>query len=79
LFWLEIPLKRNFPYTCTCAGCSGRLKIEFLSEPIRTGSMWTVDCPACGMSKMVPDEPVRIFLLKDASWIEFTPKTQHVL
>ena len=45
--------------------------------PARTGAMWTVDCPVCGMSKMIPDEPVRILYQKENDWIEVKPKTQH--
>jgi hypothetical protein len=53
------------------------LKIEFITEPVRTGSMWTVDCPVCGTSKMIPDEPVRIFYQKDGGWIESIPHTNY--
>ena len=64
-------------YECVCAGCNTRLKIEFTSEPARTGAMSTVDCPICGTSKMVPDTPVRIAFFKDKSWVDRTPKNQH--
>jgi hypothetical protein len=70
-------LKRNVLYPCTCPGCNARLKIEFITEPIRTGAMYTVDCPVCGTSKMVPDEPVKIFYEKAGDWIESKPRTQH--
>ena len=61
----------------SCAGCNTRLKIEFITEPTRTGAMYTVDCPVCGTSKMVPDEPVKIYYQKDGNWVESKPKTQH--
>ena len=44
---------------------------------MRTGAMYTVDCPVCGTSKMIPDEPARIYYEKDGNWIECAPKTQH--
>jgi hypothetical protein len=71
-------VRRNVIYPCSCAGCNARLKIEFVSEPMRTGAMWTVDCPACGTSKMVPNEPIKVFYLKEKGWIESAAKTQHV-
>jgi uncharacterized Zn finger protein len=70
-------LKRNFLLPYICQGCNARLKVEFITEPIRTGAMWTVDCPQCGTSKVVPDEPVKVFREKDGTWIESLPKTQH--
>ena len=70
-------MKRNVSFPATCAGCNTRLKIEFITEPIRTGAMYTVDCPVCGTSKMVPDEPVKIYYQKDGNWVESKPKTQH--
>src|SRR5262245_39436204 len=73
----EVGLKRNVLFQCICQGCNARLKIEFVSEPVRTGAMWTVDCPVCGTSKMIPDEPVKIFYEKDGSWLEAKPKSQH--
>jgi len=73
----EVELKRNVLVPCRCQGCAAKLKIEFVTEPVRTGAMWTVDCPVCGTSKMIPDEPVKIFYEKDGSWIESRPKTQH--
>jgi hypothetical protein len=39
--------------------------------------MWTVDCPVCGTSKMVPDEPVRISYQKDGNWIDSQPHTRY--
>jgi len=39
--------------------------------------MWTVDCPVCGTSKMVPDEPVRIYYQKEGAWIDSVPHTSH--
>ena len=53
------------------------LKIEFITEPTRTGAMWTVDCPACGTSKMIPNEPLRIYYRKDDQWIESVPRTSY--
>jgi hypothetical protein len=70
-------LKRSVLFPCTCQGCNARLKIEIMREPMRTGAMCTVDCPVCGASKMIPDEPVKIFYEKDGSWIETVPKSQH--
>lgn len=70
-------MKRNFSLYCVCQGCAARLKIELVTEPIRTGAMWTVDCPICGTSKMIPDEPVRISYSKDDGWIESIPHTSH--
>ena len=70
-------MKRNFLFQCTCPGCNARLKIEFITEPMRTGAMFTVDCPQCGTSKMIPDEPVKIYYEKDGKWVECAPKTQH--
>ena len=70
-------MKRNVSFPSTCPGCNTRLKIEFITEPIRTGAMYTVDCPVCGTSKMVPDEPVKIYYQKDGNWVESKPKTQH--
>jgi len=70
-------LKRNVLFQCSCQGCNARLKIEFISEPVRTGAMWTVDCPVCGTSKMIPDDPVKIYYQKDGEWIEARPKSQH--
>jgi len=70
-------LKRSFLFPCICQGCNARLKIELMSEPMRTGAMCTVDCPVCGTSKMIPDEPVKIFYEKDGQWIEAAPRTQH--
>jgi len=70
-------VKRNVSFPSTCPGCNTRLKIEFITEPIRTGAMYTVDCPVCGTSKMVPDEPVKIYYQKDGNWVESKPKTQH--
>ena len=72
----EVSLKSNVLFQATCPGCGARLKIEF-TEPMRTGAMWTVDCPKCGTSKMIPDEPVKISYEKDGTWIESAPKTQH--
>jgi len=70
-------VKRNVSFPSTCPGCNTRLKIEFITEPIRTGAMHTVDCPVCGTSKLVPDEPVKIYYQKDGNWVESKPKTQH--
>lgn len=70
-------MKRNVLFQCGCPGCNARLKIEFVSEPMRTGAMSTVDCPVCGMSKMIPSEPFRIYYQKDGNWIEAAPKSQH--
>jgi hypothetical protein len=70
-------LKRNVFFHTVCPACNSRLKIEFVTEPVRTGAMWTVDCPACGTSKMVPDEPVRISYQKDGNWIESQPHTRY--
>jgi hypothetical protein len=53
------------------------LKIEFITEPMRTGAMWTVDCPVCGTSKMVPDEPVRIAHQNGNGWVESVPHTSY--
>jgi hypothetical protein len=53
------------------------MRIEFVTEPMRTGAMWTVDCPVCGVSKMIPSEPIRIYHQKDGNWIETPPKSQH--
>ena len=74
---LEALLKRNFISHSICQGCNARLQIEFVTEPVRTGAMWTVDCPACGTSKMVVDEPVRIAYLKDGKWIDARPHTNY--
>ena len=70
-------MKRNVSFQCVCQGCNARLKIEFITEPIRTGAMWTVDCPVCGTSKMIPDEPVRIYYQKDGGWVESPPHTSY--
>jgi len=70
-------VQRNFISHCVCQGCNARLKIEFITEPMRTGAMWTVDCPVCGTSKMVPDEPVRVYREKDGGWMESEPHTRY--
>jgi hypothetical protein len=70
-------VKRNVLFSGVCQGCNAQLKIEFVSEPVRTGAMWTVDCPVCGTSKMIPDEPVRIFYAKNGDWIEAVPRTNY--
>jgi hypothetical protein len=70
-------VKRNVSFQCGCQGCNARLKIEFITEPVRTGAMWTVDCPVCGASKMIPDEPIRIAYLKDGTWVESVPRTNY--
>jgi hypothetical protein len=72
-------LKRNVFFHTVCPGCNSRLKIEFVTEPVRTGAMWTVDCPACGTSKMVPDEPVGIAYQKDGNWIDSQPHTRYAV
>ena len=74
---MEVKLKRNVRFQCACPGCNTRMKIEFVTEPMRTGAMWTVDCPVCGVSKMIPSEPLRMFHQKDGDWIETPPKSQH--
>ena len=70
-------MKHNVFVQSICQGCNSRLKIEFVTEPARTGAMWTVDCPVCGTSKMVTDEPVRIAYMKDGNWIESQPHTHY--
>lgn len=70
-------MKRNVFFNSFCPGCNARLRIEFVTEPVRTGAMWTVDCPVCGTSKMVPDEPVRIGYHKDGNWIDSLPHTRY--
>jgi hypothetical protein len=70
-------LKRNVVFSAICPGCNARLKIEFITEPVRTGAMWTVDCPVCGTSKMVGDEPVKISYEKNGSWVESKPHTSY--
>jgi hypothetical protein len=70
-------VRRNVSFQSVCPGCNTTLKIEFITEPMRTGAMWTVDCPVCGTSKMVPDEPVRIAYHKDNGWIESAPHTNY--
>jgi hypothetical protein len=70
-------VKRNVLLQCFCQGCNARLKIEFVTEPVRTGAGGTVDCPACGTSKMIPAEPVRIFLEKGGKWLESAPHTNY--
>jgi hypothetical protein len=70
-------VKRSVLINCVCPGCNARLRIEFITEPVRTGAMWTVDCPVCGTSKMIPDEPVRIAYAKGDQWIESQPHTSH--
>ena len=70
-------MKRNVLFQCVCQGCNARLKIEFITEPMRTGAMSTVDCPVCGTSKMIPDEPVRIYYEKDGGWVESQPHTSY--
>ncbi len=64
-------------FPSVCPVCNARLKIEFVTEPALTGAMWTVDCPVCQASKMVPYEPVRIYYEKDGSWVESTPHTSY--
>lgn len=71
-------MKRNVVFQTICPGCNTRLKIELVTEPVRTGAMGTVDCPVCGMSKMIPDEPVRIYYHKDGDWIEAVPHTNYL-
>ena len=71
-------VKRNVLFQCVCQGCNAPLKIEFIAEPTRTGAMWTVDCPVCGTSKMIPSEPVRIFHEKEGGWIESVPRTNYL-
>jgi hypothetical protein len=75
---MELNLKRNVQVRCVCQGCNAKLKIEFITEPMRTGAGGTVDCPACGTSKMIPDEPVRIFYEKDGTWLESLPHTNYL-
>jgi hypothetical protein len=70
-------VKRNVSFQSVCPGCNSQLKIEFLTEPTQTGAMWTVDCPVCGTSKMIPSEPVRIYHQKDGAWLESVPHTSH--
>jgi hypothetical protein len=70
-------LTRNFSLQSICQGCNARLKIEFVTDPLRTGAMWTIDCPVCGTSKMIPDEPVKIAYEKDGSWVESAPHTRY--
>ena len=70
-------MKRNVIFNSICRGCNARLKIEFVTEPVRTGAMWTVDCPVCGTSKMVVDEPVGIAYEKNGSWVESKPHTRY--
>ena len=70
-------MKRNVSFPCVCQGCNARLKIEFITEPMRTGAMSTVDCPACGTSKMIPGEPVRIYYEKGGAWVESAPHTEY--
>ena len=70
-------MKRNILFQCTCQGCNTKLKIECVTEPTLTGAGGTVDCPVCGASKMIPDEPVRISYEKDGAWIESTPHTSY--
>ena len=71
-------MKRNVLFQCTCQGCNTRLKIECITEPTRTGAGGTVDCPVCGLSKMIPDEPVRISYEKDGNWVESAPHTSYL-
>ena len=71
-------MKRTYTASSSCPGCNARLKIEFITEPVRTGSMWTVDCPACGTSKMVTDEPVKVAYFKDGNWIESPPHNDYL-
>jgi hypothetical protein len=70
-------MKRNVFFNTVCPGCNSRLRIEFVTEPLRTGAMWTVDCPVCGTSKMVLDEPVRIAFAKDGDWVDSAPHTRY--
>jgi len=70
-------LKRNVFFHSICQGCNARLRIEFITEPHSTGAMWTVDCPVCGTSKMVPDEPVTIAHEKDGNWVVGIPHTRY--
>ncbi|PYS33751.1 MAG: hypothetical protein DMG14_31090 [Acidobacteria bacterium] len=70
-------MKRNVLFQCVCQGCNAQLRIEFITEPVRTGAMWTVDCPVCGTSKIVPNDPVRIYHQKQGDWIESLPHTSH--
>ena len=70
-------MKRNYISNSICPGCNARLKMEFITEPVRTGAMWTIDCPACGTSKMVGDEPVGVAYMKDGAWVESQPHTNY--
>jgi len=70
-------VKRNVLFPFICQGCNTKLKVEFITEPSRTGAGGTVDCPVCGTSKMIPDEPVRISYEKDGAWIESAPHTSY--
>jgi hypothetical protein len=70
-------MKRNFALPFVCPGCNTSLRVELVTEPTTTGAMWTVDCPVCGMSKMIPDEPVKIYYLKEGRWLESAAHTSH--
>ena len=70
-------LKKKTEMAWDCQGCKTRLRIEYTSEPHRTGAMSTVDCPICGTSKMIPDVAERIQYKKDGNWIEATPRAFH--
>jgi len=70
-------VKRNVIIPFVCQGCSTAVRVEYVTEPIRTGAMWTVDCPLCGTSKMIPDEPVRMYHYKDGNWIESAPHCSY--
>ncbi len=62
-----------------CRGCTTRIRIEYFAEPTRTGAMSTVDCPVCGMNKMIPDVAERLLYMKDGQWIETRPHHYYVV
>jgi hypothetical protein len=70
-------VRRNVALPSVCPACSSHLRIEFITEPVKTGAMWTVDCPVCGTSKMIPSEPVKVYYQKNGEWIESLPHTSH--
>ena len=70
-------LKMKTEMSWDCPGCKTRIRIEYTSQPTRTGAMSTVDCPICGASKMIPDNAERLFYRKDGSWIEARPRAFH--
>jgi hypothetical protein len=68
-------LERRVPMDWICQGCNARVRVVMITTPGTSGAMTTVDCPVCGASKMITDEALSLFYLKDGNWIEVPVNT----